>query len=144
MFDEVPEDSGQFVGHGGDGFGGAQPGFPSSKAFSQLVFAPPEALGGQPQRHGGAAFDVTGFDGDDFAAGDAIIRTKAQPGGETFSGGKTGDKIRPQFGKKDQGGVDLQAGYLRQVHATKPVEFGAGRKPGFIALGLAMAGGRRR
>ena len=48
--DQVPEDAGQFVGHGGDGFGRAESSFPAAKAISEVVFAVPEALGGQAQR----------------------------------------------------------------------------------------------
>ncbi len=141
LLDEVPDDSGQFLGHGGDGFGGSQPGFPATEALAQIIIAAPQALGGQAQGHGGAAFDAAGFDGDDPAAGDAVIRAKSQPGAKAFGSGETGDEVWTQFGEQDQGGVHLEAGHLGQVDATKPVKFGAGVNAGLIALGFAMGSG---
>jgi hypothetical protein len=32
VFEEVPEDAGQFMGHGGDGLGSAEAGFPAAVA----------------------------------------------------------------------------------------------------------------
>lgn len=144
VFEEVPENAGEFVRHGSDGFGGSQAGFPSAEAFTQIIFAAPEALGGQTQGHGGAVLHVAGFDGDDFAAGDAVVWAKPQPGGEAFGGGEASDKIRSQFGEEDERGVDLESGHLGQIDAAKAMELGAGIKARFVALGFAMAGGRRR
>ena len=146
ILDEVPDNAGEFVGHGGDGFGGAQASFPAAETVAQIVLGVPEALGGQAQGHRRSAFDVAGFDRDDFAAGDAVVRTETQPGGKGFGGGKAGDEVRPQFGEEDQGGVDLEAGHLGEVHAAEPVEFGAGIEVGFVTLRLFVleSGGGER
>ena len=40
---QVPEQPGQFVVHGGDGSGRAEPGFPSPKAIGQVIFGAGEA-----------------------------------------------------------------------------------------------------
>ena len=134
----MPKDASQLVSHGGDSLGGAQPSFPSSEAVTQIIFAAPEALSRQSQSHGGTALHVTGFDGDDFAAGDAIVRTKAQPRGEAFGGGKAADKVGAQFSKEHEGGVDLDAGHLGEINTTEAVEFGSGSKGRFVALRFFM------
>ncbi len=106
----------------------------------------PEALGGQAQGHGRPALYVASFDGDDFAAGDAVVGTESEPGGKIFGRGKAGDEVGSQFGEKDQRGADLDTGHFRQVHATEPVEFGAGIETRFVALRLFVAssvGGQR-
>jgi len=142
--DQVPEDAGEFVSHGGDGFRGTQSGFPAAETISQIILGAPEALGGQAQSQCGAGFDIAGFDGDDAAAGDAVIGTEAQPGGEGFGGGKALDEVGPQFGEEDQGGVDLETGDLSEVDAGQAVEFGAGVEGGLIALGgFVLESGRR-
>ena len=146
ILDEVPDNAGQFVGHGSDGFWGAQASFPATETVAQIIFAVPEALGGQAQGLRGAGFNVAGFDGDDFAAGDAVVGTKTQPGAKAFGGGKTGDEIGPQFGEEHQGGVDLDAGHLGQVHAAEAIEFSPRVKVRFIALRffvLESGGGKR-
>ena len=92
-FYHVPDDACEFVGHGGDGFWGAEAGFPAAEAIAEIVLAVPEALGGEAQGSGRAAIDVTGFDGKDAPAGDAVVGTGSEPGGEAFGGGKAGGEI---------------------------------------------------
>jgi len=41
VLDEVPDNAGEFVGHGGDGLGGAQASFPAAEAVAQIIFAVP-------------------------------------------------------------------------------------------------------
>jgi hypothetical protein len=41
VFDHVPEDSCQFMGHGGDGFGCAQSRLPSPETIAQVIFGAP-------------------------------------------------------------------------------------------------------
>jgi len=142
----MPDNPRQLVRHGGDGLGRSEASFPAAETFAQIVLAAPETLGGQPEGHGGPALHVAGFDGNDFAAGNAVVGTESQPGGETFGGGKPRDEIRPQFGEEHQGGVDLEAGHLREIDATEAVEFGAGIEMRFVALGflvLQPGGGKR-
>jgi hypothetical protein len=72
----MPENARQFVGHGSDRLWSSEPCFPSAEAIAQIILAAPETLRRQAQSHSGPAFDVAGFDGDDFAAGDAIVRAE--------------------------------------------------------------------
>ena len=81
------------MGHGGNGFWRSQPSFPAAEAIPEIVLAVPEALGGEAQGSGRAAIDVTRFDGKDSPAGDAVVGTGSEPGGETFGGGKAGGEI---------------------------------------------------
>lgn len=114
--------------------------------MTQIILAAPQVLGGQAESHGGAAFDVAGFDGDDPAAGDTVVRAQTQPGGKTFGGGKTGDEVRTQFGEEHEARVDLDAGHLGEVDAAEAIEFGAGVKGRFVALRffvLEPGGGER-
>ena len=138
----VPDDACQFMGHGGDGFWGAEAGFPAAEAIAKIVLAVPEALGGEAQGSGRAAIDVTGFDGKDPAAGDAVVGTGAEPGGETLGGGKAGGEIRSEFGIEHEGGADLDAGDLGEINAVKAIEFGTGIKFGFVALGFLITPAR--
>ena len=92
-FEHVPDDACEFMGHGGNGFWRAQPSFPAAEAIPEIVLAVPEALGGEAQGSGRAAIDVTRFDGKDSPAGDAVVGTGSEPGGETFGGGKAGGEI---------------------------------------------------
>ena len=146
ILDEMPDDAGEFVGHGSDGLWGAEAGFPAAETIPEIIFAVPETLGGQAQGQCRPAFDVASFDGNDFAAGDAVVGTEAQPGAKAFAGGKAGDEIGTQFGEEDQGGVDLEAGHLGQIDAAEAIEFGAGIEVGFVALGLLVleSGGGER
>ena len=105
----------------------------------------PETLGSQAQGLSSPTFDIASFDGNDFAAGDAVVGTETQPGAKAFGGGKSGDEIRAQFGEENQGGVDLEAGHLGQIDATKPIEFGAGIEVRFVALRFfVLQSGRRQ
>lgn len=47
IFNEMPDDSGQLMGHGGDGFGGSQASFPAAETIAQIILAVPETLGGE-------------------------------------------------------------------------------------------------
>ena len=38
ILDEMPEDAGQFVGHGGDGLGCAQAGFEAAETIPQIIW----------------------------------------------------------------------------------------------------------
>ncbi len=109
IFDEVPENTRQFVSHSSNGLGGTQSGFAATETITQVFFAAPKALSGQAQGQGSPAFNIAGFDGDDFAAGDAIVGAKAQPGGKAFGGGKALHKVGSQFGEEQQAGIDLEA-----------------------------------
>ena len=100
VFDQVPKDAGEFVGHGGDGFWGTQPGFPAAETIAHIVFAAPEALGRQAECHGCATLNIPRSDRDDSAAGDSVVWTEAQPGGEAFGGGKFGDEVWSQLVKR--------------------------------------------
>jgi len=132
--DQVPKDAGEFVGHGGDGFWRSQSCFPAAEAIPQIIFGAPEALGGQTEGQRRPTFDVAGFDGDDVTASDAVVRTEAQPGSKGFGGVETADEVGSQFGEQNQGGIDLEAGDLRQVDAGQAIELSAGVKGRFVAL----------
>ena len=56
VFEQMPEDARQFMRHGGDRLGTAQPGFPSTIQVAEVVLRLPQALRRQPQGLGGAAF----------------------------------------------------------------------------------------
>ena len=73
VFEEVPEDAREFMGHGRDGFGSALAGFVSAETIAEVIFGAPEALRGQTQRIGRSAFHVPCFGGKDFSAGDAVV-----------------------------------------------------------------------
>ena len=139
VFEEVPEDAGQLVGHGGNGFGRAQACFPSAEALTQVIVAAPQTLGCQTQGQGGATLHIAGFNGDDCAAGDTIVWTEAEPGGKAFGGGKTADEVRSQFGEEHQAGVDLDAGHLGEVDSGKAMELSPGIEVGLVALGFVVA-----
>jgi len=143
--DQMPEDAGEFVGHGGDSFGCTQSCFPAAEAIAQIILGSPEALGGQAQGQGRPTFDITGFDGDDVSTSDAVVRTEAQPGGEAFGGGKSPDKVRAQFGEENQSGVDLETGNLSEVNAAEAIQFDAGIEGRLVALGFfVLESGRRQ
>ena len=91
VFDQMMEDAGQFMGGGGDGFRGAETGFHPAEEVAESALAALEALGGHAQGVGGAAFDVAGGDGEDTAAGDAVVRAEAEPGGEVLGTGEALD-----------------------------------------------------
>jgi len=93
VFEHMPDDACEFMGHGGDGFWGAQTSFPTAEAIAEIVLAVPEALGGEAQGSCRAAIDVTGFDGKDAAACDTVVGTGSEPGGEAFGGWKAGGEI---------------------------------------------------
>ncbi len=139
--DHVPGNPGQFMGHGGDGFGGAQSRLPPSEAIAHVIFGTPQTLRGQAQGFGAPAFDLAGFAAQDFAPGDAVVGTQPQPGAEMFGGGETLDEVGSQFGEQNQCGVDLHAGNLGEIHAAEPVQFGAGVELGLVALRLSVRGG---
>ena len=48
VFQHSIQEAGQFVGHGGDGFGGSQPGAQAAEIRSQGAPAAPQRLGCQP------------------------------------------------------------------------------------------------
>ena len=54
-FEEVPEDAGQFVSPGGDGFLRAEPRLPPSVEIAKVVLGSAQPLGGQAQGCGHAA-----------------------------------------------------------------------------------------
>ena len=139
-FKEMPEDAGQFVSHGGNRLGSAQFGFPAAVEFSEIVLGVPETLGGQAQGLGDAAFDIAGGRTHDFAAGDAIVWTDTQPGGEVLAGGKLSCEVRAQLGQQQQHGGGLEGGHGGQVDAEETVTFGAGIEAGLVTLGGAMGG----
>ena len=41
VLDEVPDNAGEFAGHGGDGLGGAQASSPAAEAVAHRIFAVP-------------------------------------------------------------------------------------------------------
>ena len=74
IFEEVPENAGLFVGHGGDGLGGAESGSPASEAVAQIILGIPQRLRPQPQGFGGPTSDVPRFHRQNPHAGDAVVR----------------------------------------------------------------------
>ena len=86
--EEVEDDASEFMGGGGDGFGCAEAGAEAAEVIADGGVAFAGAICGHAKGGGGAAFDVTGVSGEDFAAGDAVIRREAEPGAEVFGGGK--------------------------------------------------------
>ena len=60
VLDEVMKDAGEFMGRGGDGFRGAEPGFHPAEEVAEGALAALEALGGHAQGGGGAAFHIAG------------------------------------------------------------------------------------
>ena len=74
IFEEVPENAGQLVGHRGDGLGGAQSGFPAAETVAQIILGIPQHLRPQPLGFGGPTFDVPRFHRQNPPAGDAVVR----------------------------------------------------------------------
>ena len=119
----MPEDASEFVGHSGDGFGGAQSGFPAAVKIAEVILSAPETLCGQAESLGDAAADIAGGSAQDFAAANAVIGADAQPGGEAFGGMEFVGKVRAQFGQQDQDGGCLEAGNGGQVNAQEAIRF---------------------
>src|ERR1017187_4281851 len=59
IFEEVPEDTRQFVRHRRDGLGSSQACFPAAVEVAKVVLRLIQGLRGQSQRGGGPAFHVT-------------------------------------------------------------------------------------
>ena len=86
--EEVEDDAGEFMGGGGDSFGGTEASAEASEVIADGGVAFTGAICGHAKGGGGAAFYVTGVSGEDFAAGDAVIGREAEPGREVFGGGE--------------------------------------------------------
>ena len=144
--EEMINDAGEFVGGGGNGLGGAEPGAHAAKVVAEGGVALAGAVGGHAQGVGGAALHGAGVGREHFAAGDAVIGTKAEPGGKMFRRGKLRE-IAANFCKE---GVNVDGAQTRQggeVDAEDAVQVAAQIELGLAALGffaLAADGGRRR
>ncbi len=103
VFDETIDDPGQFVSGGGDGFGCPESGLHATVEAAQGALAPFQRGGGQAQSVAGSVDDATRSTAEHFAAADAIVRTKSQPGTEMFLGGESAH-VGPHFGEQHQAG----------------------------------------
>ena len=88
----VPEhavdESGQHVGHGGDGFGCAETCSQAAELGSQVSLAAPQSGGGHAQGGGGTVLDMSGAPAEHLAPGNLVVRTQAQEGSKWASLGK--------------------------------------------------------
>ena len=89
-FAHAVDQTGEFVGPGGDGFGGAKAGSQASIVSPQSAFAVPQVLSRQAQGVRRAVDHVAGAACEHSAPADPVVRTSAEPRGEVFFASSTG------------------------------------------------------
>ena len=133
--EQMIDNTSEFVGGGGDRFGCAEPGAhaPEVVAYSRVTLA--GAVRGHAQGVRGAALDGAGVRGEDFAAGDAMIGTQAQPRGKVFRGGKLRE-IAADLGEECVHVDRAQTWQGGQIDAEDAMQVAAQVELRLIALGL--------
>lgn len=86
-FDHGVDDASKFVCRGFDCQLGAVLCLDSAIVGSQSTLATVEAAGGQAEGVSSAVGSLLGLGLEDFASGDLVVGTEAEPGGEVFAGG---------------------------------------------------------
>ena len=128
---------------GGDGRRRTEFGTKTPKIVTQARVAAIQGGCGHAQGIGKPAAYSAGFGRENFAATDAVIRTKSQPGGKVPCGRKT-DDLRADFAEEGKHGLGAQTRNTGQVHSEDSVHLGGDIEGGLIALSFVFGGGRLR
>ena len=122
-FEHAVNQRGELVGHGGDGFGGAQAGSQASIVSPQSTVAVQQILSRQAQGVSRAVDHVAGAASEHSATADPVVRTEAKPRSEVFV---ALPPAQVQADRRDEGwgGEHLDAVDAGEVHAAEAVELG--------------------
>jgi hypothetical protein len=144
-FEPAVDQTGKFVGHGGDGFGRAQAGSKAPIVGAQGPLTVPQIVRGQAQGIGGAVDDRTGPTCEHFAPADPGVGTSSEPRGAVLFGLPPAH-IQADLRAAGVSGEDLEAIDAGQVHTAAAVELGGQIKLRLVAagfLGPTRRGGQR-
>ena len=122
-FEHAVDQTGEFVRHGGDGFGRAKAGSQAAIVSPQRAFAVQQVLSSQAQGIRRAVDHVAGTACEHFAPADTVVRTSAEPRGEVFFALPPAH-IQADLGNEGWGREHLDAVDAGQVDATDAVELG--------------------
>ena len=120
-FKHKVDNAGEFVGRGGNGFGGTELSTFAAIVGAEGAVAMTEGLGGDSEGGVGAIFGVLGASREAFTAGDGIVGAEAEPGGEMFDGGPKGH-IEADFSEDGLGSEGIDPINLGQINAGQQVE----------------------
>ena len=111
IFEHPVDQTGALVGHGGDGFGGAESCPEASIVGAQGALTVQQMLRSQAQGVGGAVDHVAGAALEHFAPADPVVGTQTAPGGEVLFG------FPPAHIQADRGEEGWRREHLDAVHA---------------------------
>jgi hypothetical protein len=122
-FTPAVNQTGEFVGHGGDGFGGAKAGSQASIGGPQSTFTVPQMLSRQAPGVSCTVDHVAGAASEHSASADPVVRTSATPRSEGFF---AFPPAHVQADRRDEGlgGEHLDAVDAGEVHAADTGELG--------------------
>lgn len=144
-FEQAIDQTGEFVRHGGDGFGRAKAGSQASLVRPQSAFAVQPVLSRQAQGIRRAVAHVAGATFEHFTPTAPVVRTEAEPRGEGFFALPPAH-IQAELGHEGVRGEHLDAVKAGQVDATDAVELGVEINVRLMASGVlrpTLRGGQR-
>src|SRR5262245_41382688 len=121
-FEHPVHETGELVGQRGDRLGGTEFAAKAPILCAEIALTAEEGGRGESQGRGGAIDHRPGASTKHLAAGDAIVRTEPEPGGEMVFGGPP-RHIETDFADHGLGDADVDAIDPREVDAADAVEF---------------------
>ena len=107
--DQVPDDSGNLMGHGRNGLGSTQFGAQASVLVAQIAFIMMQRTGGHAQGLANPILAAAGTAVEHFAGAGFVIRTQTQPGTKMLGGLKS-TQVVAELGQESNTGEHADGG----------------------------------